>query len=107
MAPEQMKSVSWGKGGGPAWAEGGRLYPGTPAGNEVQEFVAEMRLMQGRRQGCLHAPLLRCGRTAASNPACTLAFASSITPALQGAGKSSRSARGRGSGRSRSLPGCR
>lgn len=94
-----MKSVAWGRGGGPARAAGGRLHPVTPAGNEVWKFVVEMQLMQGRRRGCLCVLVLlsslrqRCGRTGASYPPCTLAFASSAPPAPQGAGSSSRSRR--------------
>lgn len=106
-----MQSVGWGRGGGPAWAAGGRLPPGAPARSELRGFVVEVLLTQGWRRGCLHPLVLVgrwcCGRPGASNPVCAVDLASGAMPVLQGAGNGMRSAGAWGSGRSRPLPGRR
>lgn len=104
-----MKSEGWGRGGGAAWAAGGKLHPRS----ELQKFVAEIHLMQEWRQSCLHILVFPqhqqrlLSSTGASDPACMLVFASSVMPVLHGAGNSSRSSRAWDSSRSQSLPGCR
>lgn len=47
IIPEQMSSAGWGRGGRPAWAAEERLGHGAPVGNEAQELVVEVELMQG------------------------------------------------------------